>query len=150
MLTQKLKSKTKKSMSTMNHETPSNGSWNTRNNLEPARTLYRLKCPLHPGRTSAPCQQGYSALAPMVHSSKSYSDTGATLALVTFYNEAFRDSVLMAVLDDRKVRSEAREGSDVIETVEVPTNSPQRVKAIKWYQRKGKLFVAYEAGYLEI
>jgi hypothetical protein len=60
--------------------------------------------------------------------------------------DVHKDSVLMAVLDDRNVRSGAKGDSDVIETVEVRPNSPQRVKAIKRYQRQGKLFVAYEAG----
>jgi hypothetical protein len=52
------------------------------------------------------------------------------------------DSVVMAVLDDRKVRSTEQSDTDLIGTVEVATNSPQLVKAIQQYQRKGKVFVA--------
>jgi transposase len=62
--------------------------------------------------------------------------------------DVHKDSVFMAVLDDRKVRSNGKADSDVIETREVPANSPPLVKAIKGYQRKGKIFVAYEAGCL--
>jgi transposase len=62
--------------------------------------------------------------------------------------DVHKDSVFMAVLDDRKVRPSEKADSDLIGTVEVPANSPQLVKAIKLYQRKGKVFVAYEAGCL--
>jgi transposase len=62
--------------------------------------------------------------------------------------DVHKDSVLMAVLDDRKVRPDEKADSDVIGIWEVPTNSPQLVKAIQQYQGKGKLFVAYEAGCL--
>ena len=62
--------------------------------------------------------------------------------------DVHKDTVFMAVLDDRKVRSNERGDSDLIGTVEAATNSPQLVKAIKRYQRKGKIFVAYEAGCL--
>jgi transposase len=54
----------------------------------------------------------------------------------------------MAVLDDRKARSAEKADSDVIGVTEVPTNSAKLIKAIKSYQRKGKIFVAYEAGCL--
>jgi transposase len=62
--------------------------------------------------------------------------------------DVHKDSILMAVLDDRKVRSTEKADSDVIGTWEVPTNSPQLVKVIQRYQAKGKVFVAYEAGCL--
>jgi transposase len=62
--------------------------------------------------------------------------------------DVHQDSVFMAILDDRKVRSNERADSDGIETREVPANSAPRVKAIKRYQAKGKGFVAYEAGCL--
>jgi transposase len=62
--------------------------------------------------------------------------------------DVHKDSVFMAVLDDRKVRSNQRSDSDPIGTVEAAANSPQLVKAIKQYQRKAKAFVAYEAGCL--
>jgi transposase len=62
--------------------------------------------------------------------------------------DVHKDSVLMAVLDDRKVRSAEKADSDVIGVTEVPTNSAKLIKAIKSYQRKGKIFVAYEAGCL--
>jgi transposase len=62
--------------------------------------------------------------------------------------DVHKDSVFMAVLDDRKVRSNEKSDSDLIGAVEAATNSPQLVKAIKGYQRKGKVFVAYEAGCL--
>jgi transposase len=54
----------------------------------------------------------------------------------------------MAVLDDRKVRSSEKGDSDVVGMWEVPTNSPQMVKAIQQYQEKGTVFAAYEAGCL--
>jgi hypothetical protein len=60
--------------------------------------------------------------------------------------DARKDSVLTAVLDERKVRSSDTTDSDVIGTWEVPANSPQLVKAIQRY--RGKVFVAYEAGRL--
>jgi hypothetical protein len=44
--------------------------------------------------------------------------------------------------------SHEKPDSDLIGTVEVAANAPELVKAIKWYQRKGKLFVAYDAGCL--
>jgi transposase len=62
--------------------------------------------------------------------------------------DVHKDSVLMAVLDDRKVRSNQKADSDVMGTWEVPANSPQLIKAIRQYQEKGKIFVAYEAGCL--
>jgi transposase len=62
--------------------------------------------------------------------------------------DVHKDTVFMAVLDDRKVRSGNRADSDVVGTKEVPTNSAQLVKAIQQYQGKGKVFVAYEAGCL--
>jgi transposase len=62
--------------------------------------------------------------------------------------DVHKDSVFMAVLDDRKVRSSDRADSDVVGTWEVPTDSPRLVKAIKEYQGKGKVFTAYEAGCL--
>jgi transposase len=62
--------------------------------------------------------------------------------------DVHKDSVFMAVLDDRNVRSQEKAESDLIGTAEVPTNSPQLVRAIKEYQKKGKVFVAYEAGCL--
>jgi transposase len=52
----------------------------------------------------------------------------------------------MAVLDDRKERSNRKADSDVIETREEPANSPQLVRAIQRYQAEGKVWVAYEAG----
>jgi hypothetical protein len=60
--------------------------------------------------------------------------------------DVHKDSVLMAVLDDRKIRLSDKADSDVIGIWEVPTNSPQLIKAIRQYQEKGKIFVAYEAG----
>jgi transposase len=57
-----------------------------------------------------------------------------------------KDSVYLAVLDDRKVRSNEKSESDLIGAVEVTTNSPQPVKVIRQYQKGGKVFVAYEAG----
>jgi transposase len=62
--------------------------------------------------------------------------------------DVHKDSCFMAVLDDRNVRSSEKGDSDVVGTWEVETNSPKLVKAIKQYQRKGKIFVAYEAGCL--
>ncbi|MDR0638925.1 MAG: hypothetical protein LBG27_08530 [Spirochaetaceae bacterium] len=62
--------------------------------------------------------------------------------------DVHKDSVFMAVLDGRKVRSNEKSDSGLIGAVEVAANSPQLVKAIKQYQRKGKVFVAYEAGCL--
>ncbi|MDR0997514.1 MAG: hypothetical protein LBL70_00470 [Treponema sp.] len=47
--------------------------------------------------------------------------------------DVHKDSVLMAVLDDRKVRSTEKTDSDVIGITEVATNSPKLVKAIKQY-----------------
>jgi hypothetical protein len=38
--------------------------------------------------------------------------------------DVHKDSVFMAVLDDRNVRSSQKGDSDVIETREVPANSP--------------------------
>jgi hypothetical protein len=51
--------------------------------------------------------------------------------------DVHKDSVVMAVLDDRNVRSTGKADSDV-GTWEVPVNSPQLVKAIRQYQEKGK------------
>jgi transposase len=62
--------------------------------------------------------------------------------------DVHKDSVLMAVLDDRKVRSTEKADSDVIGITEIATNSPKLVKAIKSHQKRGKIFVAYEAGCL--
>jgi transposase len=62
--------------------------------------------------------------------------------------DVHKDTTCVAVLDDRKVRPNEKEDSDVIGVWEVPTNSPQMVKAIKNYQEKGKVFTAYEAGCL--
>jgi transposase len=62
--------------------------------------------------------------------------------------DVHKDTVLMAVLDDRKTRSNERADSDVVGTREVGTNSPNLVKAIKRYPGNGKIFVAYEAGCL--
>jgi hypothetical protein len=62
--------------------------------------------------------------------------------------DVHKDSVFMAVLDDRKVRSDGKADSGVIEMREAAADSPQLVKAIKGYQAKGKVFVAYEAGCL--
>jgi transposase len=62
--------------------------------------------------------------------------------------DVHKDSVLMAVLDDRKVRPTDKADSDVIGVTEIPTNSPKLVKTIKQYQKQGKIFVAYEAGCL--
>jgi hypothetical protein len=56
--------------------------------------------------------------------------------------DVHKDSVFMAVLDNRKVRSNEKSNSDLIGTVEAATNSPQLVKAIRQYQRKGKVLVA--------
>jgi hypothetical protein len=50
----------------------------------------------------------------------------------------------MAVLDDRKVRSNEKAGSDVVGIWEVGNNSPNLVKATEGYQKEGKIFVAYE------
>jgi hypothetical protein len=47
--------------------------------------------------------------------------------------DVHKDSVLMAVLDDRKIRSAEKAGSDMIGVTEVPDNSPKLVKAIKDY-----------------
>jgi hypothetical protein len=49
--------------------------------------------------------------------------------------DVHKDSVLMAVLDDRKVRISGKADSEVAGTWEVGTNSPQPVKAIKRYSR---------------
>jgi hypothetical protein len=54
----------------------------------------------------------------------------------------------MAAPDDRKVKSGEKADSNVVGIWEVGTNSPKLVKAIKQYQRKGKIFAAYEAGCL--
>jgi transposase len=62
--------------------------------------------------------------------------------------DVHKDSMLIAVLDDQKARPAEKTDSDVIGTWEVPANSPQLVKTIQRYQRKGKVFVAYEAGCL--
>jgi transposase len=62
--------------------------------------------------------------------------------------DVHKDSVFMAVLDDRKVQANQKADSDVIAVGEVPTNSPQLVKAIRQYQKQGKIYVAYEAGCL--
>jgi transposase len=62
--------------------------------------------------------------------------------------DVHKDQVFMAVPDDRKVRSGEKADSDVVGTREVPTNSPQLVKAIQRYQEQGRVFVAYEAGCL--
>jgi transposase len=62
--------------------------------------------------------------------------------------DVHKDMVFGAVLDDRKVRSTERADSDVVGTWEVPANSPRLVQAIRRYQGKGKLYVAYEAGCL--
>jgi transposase len=62
--------------------------------------------------------------------------------------DVHKDSVFMAVLDDRNVRSNEKSDSDLIAAVEAETNSPQLIKAIQQYQKKGKVFVAYEAGCL--
>ncbi|MDR1899017.1 MAG: IS110 family transposase [Treponema sp.] len=62
--------------------------------------------------------------------------------------DVHKDSIYLAVLDDRKIRSNVQLDADLVGGMEVPTNSPQLVKAIKQYQRKGKVFVAYEAGCL--
>jgi transposase len=62
--------------------------------------------------------------------------------------DVHKDTVFMAVLDDRKVKPNDRTDSDVVGTQEVPANSPRMVKAIQLYQQKGKIFVAYEAGCL--
>jgi transposase len=62
--------------------------------------------------------------------------------------DVHKDSVCMAVLDDRKVRAHTKEDDDLIESLEVETNSVKLIKAIKRYQSKGRIFVAYEAGCL--
>jgi transposase len=62
--------------------------------------------------------------------------------------DVHKDSVFMAVLDSRKVSPNGRADNDVIETREVPANSPQLVKGIRRYQKQGKVFAAYEAGCL--
>ncbi|MDR2103609.1 MAG: hypothetical protein LBP42_05860, partial [Treponema sp.] len=62
--------------------------------------------------------------------------------------DVHKDKVFIAVLDDRKVKPADRAEIDVVGTMEVPTNSPLMVRAIKQYQQKGKIFVAYEAGCL--
>jgi transposase len=62
--------------------------------------------------------------------------------------DVHKDSIFMAVLDDRKVRPDAKADNDVIAAGEVQTNSPKLVKAIQQYQGKGRVFVAYEAGCL--
>jgi transposase len=62
--------------------------------------------------------------------------------------DVHKDSVFMAVLDDRKVRSNEKSDSDLIGVVETAANSPHLVKGIQQYQKKGKVFVAYEAGCL--
>jgi transposase len=62
--------------------------------------------------------------------------------------DVHKDTVVMAVLDDRKVTPNDRADSDVVATWEVPTNSPRMLKAIQHYQAKGRIFVAYEAGCL--
>jgi hypothetical protein len=49
-----------------------------------------------------------------------------------------KDSILMAVLDDRKVRSNEKADSDVVEVREVPAHSPKLVKAIKNYQGRAR------------
>jgi hypothetical protein len=51
--------------------------------------------------------------------------------------DVHKDSVFMAVLDDRKVRSNQKADSDVIETREIPANSPHLVKEIQRYQADG-------------
>jgi transposase len=62
--------------------------------------------------------------------------------------DVHKDSVYLAVLDDRKVRSHEKPESDLIGAGEAAPNSPQLVKAIKRYQKDGKVFAAYEAGCL--
>jgi transposase len=62
--------------------------------------------------------------------------------------DVHKDTIFLAVLDNRKVGSHEKPDSDLIGTVEVAANAPELVKAIKRYQRKGKIFVAYEAGCL--
>jgi hypothetical protein len=59
-----------------------------------------------------------------------------------------KDSVFTAVLDGRKVRSSDRPDSGVVETREIPADSPRLVEAIKRYQKQGKVFTACEAGCL--
>jgi hypothetical protein len=54
----------------------------------------------------------------------------------------------MAVLDCRKVPPGQKADSDVVGTEEFPAGSPKQVKAIRQYQEKGSVFVAYEAGCL--
>jgi transposase len=62
--------------------------------------------------------------------------------------DVHKDSIYLAVLDDRKIRSTSQSDADLVGSMEVPANSPQLVKAIKQYQGKGKVFTAYEAGCL--
>jgi transposase len=62
--------------------------------------------------------------------------------------DVHKDSIYLAVLDNRNLRFNQKVDSDVIETREVPADSSKLVKVIKQYQEKGKVFVAYEAGCL--
>jgi transposase len=60
--------------------------------------------------------------------------------------DVHKDTVFMAVLDDRKLKPADRADTDLAGTLEVPAHSPRMAKAIQLYQQKGKIFVAYEAG----
>jgi transposase len=62
--------------------------------------------------------------------------------------DVHKDSVYLAVLDGRKVRSHEKPESGLVGAGEAAANSPQLVKAIRQYQKDGKIFVAYEAGCL--
>jgi hypothetical protein len=62
--------------------------------------------------------------------------------------DVHRDSVFMAVLDEREVRPNEKEDSDMIGTREVPANSPQPEKAIKSYQAKEQ-YLSHQEGLTE-
>jgi transposase len=62
--------------------------------------------------------------------------------------DVHKDSISIAVLDDRKPGFDERADSDVIGKWEAATNSPKLIRTIKGYQDKGEVFVAYEAGCL--
>jgi transposase len=62
--------------------------------------------------------------------------------------DVHKDSVFMAVSDDRRIRSDSTVDSNLVDGTEVPTNSPGLINALRVFQEKGKIFVVYEAGCL--
>ena len=60
--------------------------------------------------------------------------------------DVHKDTIYMAVLDDRKLNPHSKGDEDVVAGGELANDLTKLVKAIRVYQRKGKVQAAYEAG----